>query len=707
MGWTSYITSVDFAHVNSRINYSRTYSFTASGQTINGTKTISSGYSIFSSSSRCASRSESGITEDSYDSRGGRHVTVTGETIVSFSGNIVGYTSSSSGQGNVSPPSGATYGGRTYTTYLLDGYDNVFSISYTQTGQVNADINYSEIYSTFTTSKEVYQLASTQTEYSSSYTFGPITTSQSGTKIDQTTLTLTRNDIQSVYLSTFELYRSISNVSCSYNVEYIVENGNEFYIKGAIPLLRLTTSSGVKRVSDYDLLLAPSASTSFSSEQAIVSTGGVFQQYINSRTITYHSFSQIPRTSTKTTYFTNYPNPSNENIFTLRSTSYEYTYISFATATKTSSFEFIDDGYTDSVAPDGIIGAYKTYIKAIRSVSTFILYRNDDLFSQSLTYSSTIYGTTTQRYGGNLNALTFMNANSTEEHYAYNTFWSEGLQAIGNLPDYGATDTTWMTQQCQNGNYRVSDNTETYYWNITPTEHRAILFQSNYGMARVLNNQRVIVLSPYTGTEICIFDPLSSTLQTVTINQTATNSYSISTIQQTVSFTFISGASTITTQTTRSFVASLSESTSRKIFTIDSNKDEDSFLFNYYANIPSGIANYQKTYPIGGVGYCPLVRMNTQYIIGTKGNAGSASYNAGNCWFNSLGEKVTYLTSNETMSFPISIQDSTLYLNDNDSGEFTVLDVPNLISNMTFAYGNYLANQVDMVNLANYGGDDV
>jgi hypothetical protein len=257
-----------------------------------------------------------------------------------------------------------------------------------------------------------------------------------------------------------------------------------------------------------------------------------------------------------------------------------------------------------------------SWTKEIRTVFTQTLAGNGLLYSQNEILSDPSFNDeTTWNKGGEFYAL------------AINTFMSLATPITDGVP------TNYYLQTAVFGNFAPQISGETAYWEIN-SEARAGLTTFSALLNRC-NQQPPYVAPTYFdfGNTSSSFsnDPLSSSILSVTINQSVSRSSTSTTVFQTLSWS--SGLST----TTRTFNIEFFESTGTRLYTSDGINDSDSDVPQQYS---AGDPN-------------PIAYISPADILNTNGQGYGASYGANGFFFRD-SSTVNFLSG--TFSDPVSAE---------------------------------------------------
>lgn len=255
-----------------------------------------------------------------------------------------------------------------------------------------------------------------------------------------------------------------------------------------------------------------------------------------------------------------------------------------------------------------------SWTKEVRTIFTQTLAGNGVLYSQNEIISDSFFNAaTTDNKGGDFYAI------------AINTFMTLAKVITDGVP------TNYYLQTAIFGNFSPQISGETAYWEIN-SEAKAGLTTFSALLNRC-NEQPPYVAPTYfdfgNTSSSFLTDPLSSSILSVTINQSVSKSSTSTTVYQTLNWS--SGLST----TTRTFNISFYQSSGTRLYTSDGINDSDSDdPQQYSAGDPT-----------------PIAYISPANILNTNGQGYGASYGADGFFFRD-SSTVNFLS--ETFSEPIS-----------------------------------------------------
>jgi len=445
-------------------------------------------------------------------------------------------------------------------------------------------------------------------------------------------------------------YLAPVNITYYANLEFLRDSNDVHFSSATSPMLRafFSTKDNIL-ISECDTVLNQSMSTSFSIAGLARSTGTYASSPPQSVTLTTNSIGVTsPTSTTRTIYIYNslYTGTGQDPVYFLDSYTEDFAGDSFIEVTGTSTYEF---GGNLSTAPNS---AYSNIQTIIIPTTTSIIDISCNLYSTfSLERSLTINTTTTS-----LSANLVFVGTSTEQgagttYYANPSFYPVSLH----MAYSGFLSSS--TQEILLGNFIKNVTDKTAYDNVnsdacagifrlTAVGSRRGEGDSNYGAKyHSYHNCRKVPLP---------FDPLTTLIENVTINQNVSSFYGTSSgtsISQTISY--MDG--TLETSTSRSFEVLYSDSRGTSSWTYDFIVDNDLEYFTWNEQI---------------INILPTPAINPADIFATYGQGKNANYMANGAYFKSDSSSIEFVTT--TYSNAISIEQNIAGFTNENYSRITV-----------------------------------
>lgn len=523
-----------------------------------------------------------------------------------------------------SPTTSSSSQSGTYTDYLNNFLYRVISLqeTYTYTGTVSRASTYEQSVQSYLYLNGVEWGSTTYPRIENSY-------------VDFTyTFSSTRD-------STLSFCLAPQNITLSANLEFFLNDygiGGDYVYRS--PMLRafFSTKNDIL-ISDCDAVLNQTMSTSFTIAGLERSTGVYSSSPAQTISLTTNSIGYSETSTTRTLYsYETISTYQGETFYYLSSYTQNDPFLSYFSVS--GIFTYTYGGLASSVHNSAYSHAQTITIPTTTSITDI----SCNIFSTfSLLRSLTISTTATKAVASQVFVGTYVFDNGTTTHYANPSFFPIGLYMA-----YSGFLTS-STQEILLGNFIKNVTDKTAYDNVNSDACAGIFRFTANGSRQGESDGGYYSNVPYGAkyhsyhncTAFLYRDPLTSSIENVTINQNVSSFYvssSGTSISQTINW--MSG--TLNSSTSRSFEVLYSDSRGTSSWTFDRVQDNDDFYFYQYIT-----------------GF-PAIAISPENIFATYGQGKNANYMAKGAYFKSNSSAFEFVTT--TYPNPISLENYDNYL---------------------------------------------